>query len=220
MMTSHPPPPAWSTLRLLSSSVSIVLEVPQPPDRATVPYTYRCYLLGIENSSRETSRNREVLSISFSESRTFLDKVIGLEIFLEKSPRTRSFLTVANIKWSDMGTQGVVHQKMSSLLALRHKLLFRAKVILCDWMGDWKNSVTHLKSQVNKKWKRKWKKYIVMSVGNRSRIPKLSLTLCFYSSIKTEGVLFFFIYIHIYSYLYIHILEENNMPWYCRYRWN
>ena len=28
--------------------------------------------------------------------------------------------------------------------------------------------------------------------------------LCFYSSIKTEGVLFFFIYIYIYIYLYIY----------------
>ena len=28
--------------------------------------------------------------------------------------------------------------------------------------------------------------------------------LCFYSSIKTEGVLFFFIYIAIYIYLYIY----------------
>ena len=49
-----------------------------------------------------------------------------------------------------------------------------------ELMGDWKNSVTHLKSQVNRKRKRKWKKYFVRFVRILSRIPKLSLFLFIY----------------------------------------
>ena len=74
-------------------------------NRATVPYTYRCDLLGIENCSRETSRNREVLSISFSESRTLSRILSRLRFFLEKSPRSRSFITVANSNIQTGGTR-------------------------------------------------------------------------------------------------------------------
>ena len=42
-------------------------------------------------------------------------------------------------------------------------------------------------------------KNFVHFVGNLSRISKLSF---FYSSIKTEEVLFFYIYMYIYIYLY------------------
>ena len=56
-------------------------------------------------------------------------------------------------------------------------------------------------SVFNRKRKRKWKKYFVHFVGNLSRIPKLFF---FHSSLKTEEVLFFYIYINIYIYfLYI-----------------
>ena len=72
-------------------------------------------------------------------------------------------------------------------------------------MGNWKNSVTHPKSRINRKRKRKWGKKLVRFVGNLSRIPKLSF---FYSSIKTEGVLFFFIYIAIYIYICIYIKNQ------------
>ena len=54
----------------------------------------------------------------------------------------------------------------------------------------------------NRKRKRKWKKYVVHFVGNLSRIPKLFF---FHSSIKTEGVLFFYIYIYIYIYIFVYI---------------
>ena len=52
----------------------------------------------------------------------------------------------------------------------------------------------------NRKRKRKWKKYFVHFVGNLSMIPKLFF---FPSSIKTEEVLFFYIYTYLYIFVYI-----------------
>ena len=57
-------------------------------------------------------------------------------------------------------------------------------------------------SVFNRKRKRKWKKYFVHFVGNLSRIPKLFF---FHSSLKTEEVLFFYIYINIYIYFSIYM---------------
>ena len=56
----------------------------------------------------------------------------------------------------------------------------------------------------NRKRKRKWKKYFVHFVGNLSRIPKLFFF--FYSSIKTEEVLF---YIYTYIFIYICIYKKT-----------
>ena len=52
-----------------------------------------------------------------------------------------------------------------------------------------------------RKGKTKWKKYFVHFVGNLSKIPKLFF---FHSGIKTEEVLFFFIYIQLYIFVYIY----------------
>ena len=67
------------------------------------------------------------------------------------------------------------------------------------------NSVIHPKSRINRKRKRKWKKisYVLLEI-----FQGFQNCLCFYSSIKTEGVLFFFIYIALYIYICIYIKNQ------------
>ena len=116
----------------------------QLKNRATIPYTYRCDLLGIENFSRETSRNREVLSISFSESRNLSRILSRLRFFLEKSPRSRSFITVANYKYVDWGpkVQYILKDVIITLLS-SHKRNFRENEIISYCRTEGVNHMTY-----------------------------------------------------------------------------
>ena len=79
-------------------------------------------------------------------------------------------------------------------------------------MCNWKNSVTHLKSHVNRKLKRKLKNETYFF----RKSFKDSKSVFFYSSRKTEGVLFF-IYIAIYYYyIYIYIYKKLRHSNFCR----
>ena len=95
------------------------------------------------------------------------------------------------------------------------------------WIGDWILSVTHLKSQINRKRKRKWEKNFVRLVGNLSRIELFTRQLIFHFTIPLSNnstnhryCLDFYFYYNFIDIIFIHfrldsflgLVQANPLP--------